>query len=372
MSALASAGLVAACFQPDYASARAAFLAAAARAQARTDVFVHDEVKGPGGSTLTTDVAVLGPDDADSAVLIVSGTHGPEGFAGSAAQIALLDTLARQSAPLTTRIVLVHAINPYGFAHITRTTENNVDLNRNFIDWEAGPPDNPLYAELHPTLNPKVWSEQALDEANAAREAWMEKHGHTVFVDVITKGQYTHTDGIHYGGTQREWSNRTLEAIIDRHLSGVKRIALIDWHTGLGERGEPFFLCFNEPGSAGWERACQWWGRDQVETQGGFDGAARPNYVGLLFHGVQNYARHAQVTGAVIEFGTKNTEDMRRALQIDQYLKSGNPVSAEQHAAMQEELLDAFAPLSLEWKRSVLGHAIVIQEQTLAGLANWT
>ena len=37
-------------------------------------------------------------------------------------------------------VVLVHGLNPYGFAHFTRTTENNVDLNRNFIDRSEGPP----------------------------------------------------------------------------------------------------------------------------------------------------------------------------------------------------------------------------------------
>src|SRR5690625_4289567 len=173
----ASAALVAACFNPTYASARAAFLQAADRAQARTDVLINDRAKGPDGSTLTTDVAVLGPDSADSALVIVSGTHGPEGFVGSAAQIALLDALARDMPALPLRIVLIHAINPWGFAHISRTTENNVDLNRNFIDWDQPAPDNPLYADLHPLLTPQEWTEEVLAQANAAREAWVEKHG---------------------------------------------------------------------------------------------------------------------------------------------------------------------------------------------------
>lgn len=367
----ASADLVGACFQPSYASARAAFLAAAARAGARTDVFINDRATGPNGSTLTTDVAVLGPDDAQQALLIISATHGPEGFVGSAAQISLLNALANQTEKPSVRIVLVHAINPWGFSHISRTTENNVDLNRNFIDWDAAVPENPLYADLHPTLSPTDWTPEALEQANAQREAWVAKHGQDAFVDVTARGQYTHDQGIHYGGTGREWSNYTLEAIVERHLDGVKRIALIDWHTGLGEPGQPFFLCFNEPGDAGWQRACNWWGKDEIETKGGFEGAARPNYSGLVFYGVQRFAKGAEVTGAVIEFGTKNRTDMRRSLQIDQYLKHGKPVTSEQRAQMREELLDAFAPLSLDWKRSVLGHAIKIQEQALDGLKGW-
>lgn len=371
MSQPASAALVAACFNPTYASARAAFLQAADRAQARTDVLINDRAKGPNGSTLTTDVATLGPDTADSALVIVSGTHGPEGFVGSAAQIALLDAIARDMPELPVRIVLIHAINPWGFAHISRTTENNVDLNRNFIDWTNPPPENPLYAELHPLLTPQEWTDDVLAQADAARDAWVEQHGLDVFVDVTARGQYSHPQGLHYGGAGREWSNEALETIVARHLRGVKRIAFIDWHTGLGERGEPFFLCFNQAGDAGWQRACDWWGKENIETQGGFDGAQRPNYSGLVFHGVQKFAAPADVTGAVIEFGTKERRIMRRALQIDQYLKFGGPVPDGQRAAMREELLDAFAPLSLEWKRSVLGHAIRIQNQALQGLQSW-
>lgn len=367
-----SEALAGACFAPDYASARARFLAAAARAGARVDVFVNDVATGPGGGSLTTDVAVLGPADAPAALMLVSGTHGPEGFVGSAAQVALLDAIATGAPLPPVRIVLVHAINPYGFAHITRTTENNVDLNRNFIDWSAGAPGNPAYVELHAALCPSVWTPEALAAADAARIDWIGRNGQDAFVDMTSRGQYTHADGLNYGGTGPEWSNLTLEAIVRRHLSAAARIALIDWHTALGERGQPFFLCFNDPGGPGWERACDWWGRDQVETRGGFGGAARPKYTGLLFHGVQRYAAQADVTGAVIEFGTVDMDEARRALQADRWLRFGHGAATDpRRAALREQVREAFSPQSLAWQRSVLGHAIGIQHATLAGLAAW-
>jgi len=367
-----SEALAGACFAPDYASARARFLAAAARAGARVDVFVNDVATGPGGGSLTTDVAVLGPADAPAALMLVSGTHGPEGFVGSAAQVALLDAIATGVPLPPVRVVLVHAINPYGFAHITRTTENNVDLNRNFIDWSAGAPGNPAYVELHAALCPSVWTPEALAAADAARIDWIGRNGQDAFVDMTSRGQYTHADGLNYGGTGPEWSNLTLEAIVRRHLSAAARIALIDWHTALGERGQPFFLCFNDPGGPGWERACDWWGRDQVETRGGFGGAARPKYTGLLFHGVQRYAAQAEVTGAVIEFGTVDMDEARRALQADRWLRFGHGAATDpRRAALREQVREAFSPQSLAWQRSVLGHAIGIQHATLAGLAAW-
>ncbi len=363
--------LAAACFSPTYVSARARFALAADRAGARLDIFTHDTAHTPDGGTLSTDVAVLGAPDADNALLIISGTHGPEGFVGSAAQIGLLNRLALEGIPPNLRIVLVHAINPWGFANISRTTENNVDLNRNFIDWAQPAPTNAGYHELHGYLCPDDWTPEALQSAEAARQGWIKQNGDNAYVDVTARGQYSHADGLHYGGAGREWSNHTLEALIKRHLGGVRRLALIDWHTGLGERGEPFFLCFNEPGDAGWQRACKWWGRDRVETQGGFEGANRPNYQGLLFHGVQRYAASAEVTGAVIEFGTRSREDMRIALRGDHQLKFGGTLSDAQRAALREQLLDAFAPFSLQWQCSVLAHAIDIQRQAMQGCMDW-
>ncbi|MCM5572120.1 M14 family metallopeptidase [Burkholderiaceae bacterium FT117] len=367
-----SEALAGACFAPDYASARARFLAAAARAGARVDVFVNDLAAGPDGGSLSTDVAVLGPADAEAALLVVSGTHGPEGFVGSAAQVALLDALAGGAASPPVRIVLVHAINPFGFAHLSRTTENNVDLNRNFIDWSAGAPANPAYLALHDALCPSAWTPEALAAADSARLDWIARNGDSAFVDMTSRGQYSHPAGLNYGGSGPEWSNRTLEAVVRRHLSTARRIALIDWHTALGERGQPFFLCFNERGGPAWERACDWWGRDRVETTGGFGGAARPNYTGLLFHGVQRFAAHAELTGAVIEFGTVEMDDARLALQADRFLRFDAGAAPDAlKAELRARVLEAFSPPSPDWRRSVLGHAIGIQHATLEGLAAW-
>ncbi len=368
---VASLALAAACFSPSYASARARFGLAADRAGARLDIFTHDGASTPGGGSLSTDVAVLGPPDAENALLIVSGTHGPEGFVGSAAQIALLNALATQARALQVRVVLVHAINPWGFAHTARTTENNVDLNRNFIDWGQPPPANAVYDALHAHLCPTDTSAAGRQAAEAARLAWIAQHGDDAYVDGTARGQYSHADGLHYGGSAPEWSNQTLQAVVQRHLAGAKRVALIDWHTGLGEPGEPFFLCFNPPGSAGWQRACAWWGRENIESKGGFEGASRPRYDGLLFYGVQRLIGPAELTGAVIEFGTRSPAEMLLALQAEQTLKFGGVLTDSQRGALRTQVLEAFSPSAPRWQQQVLGHAMVLQHQVLQGCTDW-
>ena len=110
---------------------------------------------GPDGGTLAIDVGCFGARDAPKALLILSGTHGGEGYTGSAAQIALLaQRRAAQPAGRYSASCCCTRINPYGFAHWTRTTENNVDLNRNFIDFSARLPRNDAYLELHDAICP--------------------------------------------------------------------------------------------------------------------------------------------------------------------------------------------------------------------------
>lgn len=364
-------GLAASCFSPTYAAARARFLQAAEKAGARIDIHLNPVATAPDGGSLTTDVAILGPDDAETGFLIISGTHGPEGFVGSAAQVALLEEMANGAIRPAHRLVLIHAINPWGFAHVIRTTEHHVDLNRNFVDWGRGPIANDRYPELHPLLCPTDYSDAGLKQADAARQAWIQANGIDAYFDVMAKGQYTRPDGVHYGGKGPEWSHGTLKAIVEGRLGRVRRLAVIDWHTGLGEPGQPFFLCFNAPGSAGWERACGWWGRDRVETQAGFDGAKRPAYQGLVFYGVQAFAPQADVTGAVIEFGTRSPDEMRKAMAIEHRLKFGGPIDEAERQALHADFREAFSPSSPVWQQSTLNHAIAIQHQTLAGLGDW-
>jgi predicted deacylase len=125
-------------FSDSYAEARRKFLAAASTAGAAVAEY-RNPFPGPAGEPLFTDTALLGNPDADQIFIISSGVHGVEGFCGSACQIALLQS-GILSSTKSSAILLVHALNPFGFAHLRRTNEDNVDLNRNFVD-HTHPPD---------------------------------------------------------------------------------------------------------------------------------------------------------------------------------------------------------------------------------------
>ena len=95
------------------------------------------------GPRYTIDVAVA-RGEGEGVVVHLSGTHGVEGYAGSAIQVAYMEGLAQARGtgkggrPGAT-VVLVHAVNPYGMAHFRRFNEENVDLNRNALHEEEWP-----------------------------------------------------------------------------------------------------------------------------------------------------------------------------------------------------------------------------------------
>ena len=91
-----------------------------------------------------------------SLAVIISGTRGVEGFCGSGCQVGFLVERVYEGLPKSVGVVLVHALNPYGFAWLRRVNEENVDLNRNFRDFAKPPPSSSAYDAVHDLICPKV------------------------------------------------------------------------------------------------------------------------------------------------------------------------------------------------------------------------
>lgn len=357
-------------FATGYAAARANFIDTAKTAGATLTQYAHPEQSGPDGEPLSIDVAHLGNPDGIRQLVIISGTHGLEGYAGSAAQIAWLKLGQQRPTAGDLGVVLIHGLNPYGFAHATRTTENNVDLNRNFIDHAAAP-QNPDYARLHPHLVTPEWSFAYLDTLESAEARFREEYGADALFNARVKGQYAYPDGPFFGGHQREWSNLTLERIVAAHLGSADKIGLIDWHTGLGDYAQPFFLSFSPDGSGEREQAIAWWGRERIENARPH-GLKRPEYVGLVFHGIQQFIGDRRLAGAVIEFGTRGIA-MNRAQVLDQWLRKqdGNFRRSERFRQLVTDLRDAYVPVSQEWRNAVVRLAVDITDRAVAGVTRW-
>lgn len=360
-------------FSETYPEAHRKFAEACQTAGGTLSAYQHPQATGPTGEPLFIQAARFGSRNAANALLIISGTHGAEGYTGSAAQITFMQSGVLGNLPDSVSTLLIHGLNPYGFAHSTRTNENNVDINRNFIDFSRPLPDNSAYLELHPFLCPDQWDSQTKAKADAAIEQWITTHGHRAWTESIMKGQYQVADGLQYGGQAAQWSSDTLRKILAEHLPAVGHLGFIDWHTGLGQPGEPFFLCFSERGGPEWQRACDWWGSPAIENDDGYDGSDRPPYNGLVFYGVQDAMPQAVVTGAVIEFGVLPLKETFDQLRTDRWLRFGDvPADPELRAQLRRRVHETFTSADPTWRRQVIEHAQQIQAAALDGVKAWT
>jgi len=113
-------------FPKDYRSARKAFIAACTLAHADSIARVHPKAAGPRGNPLFLDSVALGPRDAAKALLVVAASDGREIRQSSAVLTGLLALTPKSDA----RLVLVHALNPFGAAWDRRHNEDGKMLDR--------------------------------------------------------------------------------------------------------------------------------------------------------------------------------------------------------------------------------------------------
>ena len=354
------------CFAVDYADARRKFFDACAKHGLTVSTYRH-RLNGPDGAALSTDVARLGTAEAERVLVVESGTHGVEGYAGSAIQVAWLLRPDAPQPPPGVAVVLVHALNPVGFAWTRRVNEDNVDLNRSFVDHAGGRyPANPGYAALAEAIVPRQWTAAAREAADAAMQAYAAAHGEEELRTAFKRGQHTHPLGLFYGGRAPTWSAETLQKVCDAFLPRARKAALIDIHTGLGPFGYGECLTPCAPESAEGRRATAWYGdvRYTMDKDSGYAGSQ-----GTVVNGYMNGRPGIEWTCIGLEFGTRPQPHMREKLRAEGWLHAyGRPDHAEA-ARIKAELRDAFYPREPEWKPKVLARGIEVIERGLRGLA---
>lgn len=353
-------------FSGSYDEARAKFLVAAEEAHGAMERLVHPE-RGPEGQELTTDVAWFGPKDAARVLVMISGTHGVEGYCGSGAQVDWLRRGELARVPAETAVLMIHAVNPYGFAWNRRVTHENVDLNRNWIDFSQPLPENPGYAALSDLACPTTWDEETQARTFAALLAWAQANGFPALQQALSGGQYAYPDGIFYGGTGPTWSRRTQETIIRERLSQATRVGIIDYHTGLGPWGLGEQIVPVARDSAAFARAARWFGGAVTSPSGGTSTSADISGDGVS--AAPTLLPRAEVTGMALEVGTKDIVDVLLALRADAWLHAHGDVRSDVGKAIKRQMRDAFYGDADDWKGMVAGQSLIATRQVLAGLS---
>jgi len=354
-------------FSPDYASARERFRAAAARASAATVSYVLPDHLGPCGEMLSLDIARLGAADAQSALLVIAGTHGVEGLAGSGCLVGMLEDHLHDALPATGCLILLHAINPFGFAWLRRVTEDGVDLNRNLVDFTAPLPSSQAYERLHDWLVPKAWEGPIRQAADAALHAHAQQHGMAALQAAVSGGQYTRPGGLFYGGARETWSALMLVRVLREVLpSTVRRLAVLDLHTGLGPPayGEPI-LDSTDPKAR--ERALRWFGPDVRDLSAGESVSAR--LTGTLARGIERTRPELELTLIGLEFGTRPILEVLTALRADHWLWSHGGRDSQAAPSIRRQMREAFYTDTPSWQAAVYGRAADFAFRALRGLA---
>jgi hypothetical protein len=354
-------------FSASYSEAREKFISSASAAGGLLAHYQHPGERGPAGEALNLDVAVLGRPNAANAIVIGCGTHGIEGFPGSAAQTAWMMDGGASRIPPDTAVVFFHAHNPWGFAHHQRVTEDNVDLNRNFINHSESYPPNPGYDALHAEITPVRWDDESIRRVFKALEDFRSKHGEQAFSDAYNGGQYGHPDGVFFGGHRAQWANQTFRKAVQEHIGHVQRAAIVDLHTGIGPYRDHVFLCFHPQGSPGYERARKWWGERAVNRQGSTH-KALAKYKGLLIDAFQSELVAAETTAVVIEFGTRSRTDMQRANLSLRWLRCHGGSNVQLAARVHADYIEAFYPSDPAWRDAVLAQSRTFIDQAVAGI----
>jgi hypothetical protein len=233
-------------FSPNYLEARQHFLKTAQLVGA--ELTAHPlSSKGAKGETLTIDIATLGAKNPQRTILLTSGLHGVEGFLGSAIQIAWLKNLKANPISFdSTAVVLVHALNPYGFSWQRRVNENNVDLNRNFIlphqKFSGSPPKIKKIPWLQKPISPK--DKFFIIELYMIRTIL--DHGFAVMRDSLLHGQFDYPSGLFWGGHKFEEATRIIQDQVNEWTRLAPNIIHVDFHTSIGQYGNCQLLTFEQ------------------------------------------------------------------------------------------------------------------------------
>lgn len=171
---------------------------------------------------------------------VTSGIHGSETYAGSAIQQMFLNEIYPQLDRSSTGVLLVHAMNPFGFKHHQRTTENGVNLNRNFsLSGSLFKTKNTESQAIHErffSYSPVVSLKSKLFESLKFQngQAFFDEVSLDHFIKAVSPGQFERPDHLEFGGQKLEPQSEMLAKKVQQLMGQYQDILAIDLHTGLG------------------------------------------------------------------------------------------------------------------------------------------
>lgn len=340
-------------FSQRYAGARDRFISAVETSSIveRINNIAHP-LRGPKNERLFCDIAWAGNPRSKNILLLVSGLHGVEGGVGSAIQSDFVGRHRRLPADVC--VVMVHALNPWGFACASRNDHEGIDINRNFVKFDDSLPDSSEAVA--------IWKQLVKQPATLGSVA-----GQREQFDKLSQGQYSDAEALYFGGNTISWSRKTIEDLAAQ-LKPEKRqkVVVIDIHSGLGPYGYGELISDHPDGSAGQQMARALFGATVTEP-------ALGTSVSGVKYGLHDYFWHKQgdnVCFLTLEFGTFGSQQMLNVLFADQQLQQSGKVdwSEQKTLDIKHAMQDFFCPDEKQWQELVLFRGRQVIEMALEGL----
>jgi hypothetical protein len=358
-------------FSPNYAAARERFRSVAAARGWRLDSYPVSAA-GFADGDLTLDTARVGPAVAERLLILSSGLHGPEAPFGSAVQLAWLDALpAGWATPPGMAVLLLHALNPFGFANLRRVNEDNVDLNRNFLEPDDFPRLRDLtareYGPLDPYLNPPR-PPGPLDLFTLVFLRALVRFGRSRLTQVIPAGQYAFPKGIFFGGERRARSTEIIMGEVLHWVGTARLVVHLDFHTGLGPFGAYELLSSDAIGSERVKVAERLFGKGRIvhdhQTPGGYH-----NH-GDMGEWLSRRFADRDYLYLCAEFGTYSgvrvIGTLRRENQAHHWSGHDEPL----FKTIKSQMAETFTPRSPAWRWTVVQKSLNLIRTALNVCAN--
>jgi hypothetical protein len=270
-------------------------------------------------------------------------------------------------------LVLVHAHNPHGFSFVRRTDERNVDLNRNGLDFSKPPPRAPAYEELHGLLVPSDWEGPAHRAAQLALQELAKQRGERALAAAICGGQWSHSDGLFYGGREPGFTCQAITRLCQQELAGFEQVVLLDLHTGLGPRGHGELIYAGPTTGPDLQRLQAWLGGELTSSERG-DSVSAPvqGTLDQVYRRALAQRREAPTedfSAVVLEFGTEPLAKVLAALIADNWLHLHGNLDSELGRRIKAQLKAALFGSDGDWQRLVLARSLEVARRLVQGLA---
>lgn len=297
-------------------------------------------------------------------LIVTSGVHGAEAHVGSAVQLMMLDRHVEALARKGWGVLLLHGINDFGFKHFLRVTKENVDLNRNFLGSKENFAERAKlsnYHNLENLLGPKGvvaadWSSRFSFFLRVIHSLF--SYGKKQLRQIILEGQYSHPEGIYFGGFTYDPVVSLIKTYLMPLLPHYEEVVAIDLHTGYGNRGE-LHLFPNKTSDMAVKQATEElfegykidWGDsdDFYAVQGDF-----VTFIGNLLPKKTSYIPMVFEYGTVDNLGLLNS---LRSLLLMIWENQGRRygfASREVELSIKQEFREHYYPSDLQWRDKII------------------